>query len=51
LVGDEPDRHDLELLGRVEEPLARTVAGGVVLERDLVEASERVADMAGVMDR
>jgi hypothetical protein len=27
LVGDEPDGHDRELLGRVELPLARTVAG------------------------
>src|SRR4029453_7221339 len=51
LVGDEPDRHDLDLLGGVEEPLARTVAGGGGPESNLVEPTSGVAAMAGARDR
>jgi hypothetical protein len=35
----------------VQEPLARAVARGVVLERDAAEACEGVADVRGVVDR
>ena len=51
LAGDEPDRHDAEALGSLEQPLARPLAGRVVLERDLPEAGEGVADVGGVVDR
>ena len=33
LAGDEADRHDLELLGRVEQPQACSLAGFLALER------------------
>jgi hypothetical protein len=51
LVGDEPDGHDLELPRGDEESLTRPVTGGFVLERDLVQAGERVADVVGIVDR
>ena len=51
LAGDEAERHDPVLLGGVEQPLARSLAGRVVLEVDLVEPGERVADVGGVVDR
>ena len=51
LAGDEPEGHDPVLLGRVEQPLPRSLTGRVVLEVDLVEPGERVADVGGVVDR
>ena len=51
LAGDEPEGHDPVLLRGVEQPGARPVARGVVLEADLVEPSERVSDMGRVVDR
>src|SRR3954467_5767569 len=48
---DEPDRHDPESLGGVEQPLPRAIAGGVVLPCDAVEPRERVADVRLVVDR
>ena len=51
LAGDEADRHDAVLLRRVQEPGARALAGGVVLEADLAEPGERVPDVRLVVDR
>ena len=51
LTGDEPDRHDPVLLGGVQQPLAGALPGALVLEPDLTEASEGVADMGLVVDR
>ena len=51
LAGDEPDRHDLVLLGRLQQPGPGPVPGRLVLERDLAEAGQRVADVGGVVDR
>ena len=51
LAGDEPERHDPVLLRGVEQPSARPVPSGVVLEADLVEPSERVPDVGRVVDR
>jgi hypothetical protein len=51
LAGDEPDRHDAVLLGRVQQPPARAVPGGVVLEGDLVEPGEGIPHVRLVIDR
>ena len=51
LRADEADRHDPVLLGRVQQPAARPVARGLVLERHLVEARKRVAHVRSVVDR
>ena len=51
LAGDEPDRDDLELLGRVQQPHAGPLAGRLVFEGDLAEADQRIADVGGVVDR
>jgi hypothetical protein len=48
---DEADRHDAVPLGRAQQPAARAVAGRVVLEGDLVEPGEGVADVRRVVDR
>ena len=45
LAGDETDRHDLELLRRVEQPHARLLAGRLVFEGNLPEPNERVSDV------
>ena len=51
LAGDEADGHDAEALGRLEQPGPRLLPGVFVLEHDLVETGEGVADMGGVVDR
>ena len=51
LAVDEPDGHDPVLLRRVQQPLAGPLAGRLVLEVDLVEPGERVADVRLVVDR
>ena len=51
LAGDEADRHDAEALGRLQQPLAGALAGGVVLEPHLPEAGQRVADVGRIVDR
>ncbi len=51
LARDEADRHDAEPLGRLQQPLAGELPGGVVLEIDLPEPRQSVADMGGVVDR
>ena len=51
LAGDEPDRHDPELLGRVQQPLAGALPGALVFEVDPTETSQRVADVRLVVDR
>ena len=51
LAVDEPDGNDPVLLRRVQQPLAGPLAGLLVLEVDLVEAGERVADVRLVVDR
>ena len=51
LAGDEADRHDAVLLRRVQQPVARALPGGLVLEADLVEPGERVPHVRLVVDR
>ena len=51
LADDETDGHDLELLRRVQQPHTGALASAPVLERDLIEADEGVADVRRVMDR
>ena len=51
LDADEPERHDPELLGRLQEPHPRPVAVRVVLEADAAEPGERVANVRLVVDR
>ena len=48
---DEPDRHDAEPLGRTEQPETGSFPRLVVLELDLPEASQGVADVARIDDR
>ena len=48
---DEPHRNDAVLLGCVQEPPASSLSGSVVLERDPVEAGERIPYMRFVIDR
>src|SRR6266545_1917330 len=50
LAGDESDGEDAMALGRVEQPRTRAVARRLVLEDHLIEAGERVADVALVVD-
>ena len=51
LTGDEADRDDAEAFGRSEQSRAGLLARLLVLELDLVEAGEGVADVGGVVDR
>jgi hypothetical protein len=51
LAGDEPDRHDAVLPGRVQQPLPCSLARGLVLEGDLVEPGQRVPYVGLVVDR
>ena len=51
LAAEEADRDDAEPLGRSKQPGPRPVAGGVVLEPDLVEPRQRIPDMGLVVDR
>jgi hypothetical protein len=51
LTGDEPDRHDPVLLGRVQQSLAGALSSAFVFEHDLAETSERVPDVGLVVDR
>jgi hypothetical protein len=51
LAGDEADRDDAEALGRPEQTRAGLLARLLVIELDLVEAGEGVADVGGVVDR
>ena len=51
LAGDEPDRNDAEALGRLQQTGAGLLACRLVLEHDLVEAGQGVADVGGVVDR
>ena len=51
LSGNEADRHDLELLRRVQQTLASAVTGCVALEVDPPEPCQRVANMARIVDR
>ncbi len=51
LTGDETDRHDPVLLGRVQQPLAGALPGALVLEPDLTEPGEGIADVGLVVDR
>ena len=51
LAGDEPDRNDAEALGRLQQTGAGLLPGRLVLEHDLVEAGQGVADVGGVVDR
>ena len=48
---DESERHDPELLGRLQQPHPRPVATRVVLEADAAEPGERVANVRLVVDR
>jgi hypothetical protein len=50
LTGDEADRHDLELLRRVEQPHARPLSGGLIFEGDLPEPYEGVSDVTGIVN-
>src|SRR4029077_16681317 len=45
------ERDDAEPLGRAKQPGPRPVAGGVVLEPDLVEPRQRIPDMRLGVDR
>ena len=47
LAGDEPNGHDLELLGGIQQPHPGALAGRLVFECDLPEADESVADVRG----
>jgi hypothetical protein len=51
LGADEPDGHDPVLLCRPQQPKARPVPRGVVLERDLIEARKRIPYVSRVVDR
>ena len=51
LSGDEPHGDDSESLGSLEQPGPRLLPGRLVFEHDLVEASQGVAHVAGVVDR
>ena len=51
LAGDEADRHDAVLLRRVQEPGARALPGGLVLEADPAETGQRIPDVRLVVDR
>jgi hypothetical protein len=51
LSGDESDRNDLELLRRVQHAHPSALAGPIVLEVDLAEASQGVAHVRRVVDR
>ena len=51
LPGDEADRHDAVLARSDEQLLARALARRFVLECDLVEARQRVANVRLVVDR
>ena len=50
LAGDEPDRHDPVLLGRVQQTLSGPLPGGVVLESHLVEPGQGVPNVRLVVD-
>ena len=51
LGADESDRHDPVLLRRPQEPVARPVPRGLVLEHHLAEPRERIPDVRRVVDR
>src|SRR5262249_58457675 len=51
LARDESDRHDAVLLRRVQQPLAGALAGGIVLEGDLVEPGQRIPHVGLIVDR
>ena len=51
LTGDEPDGDDAESLGRLQQPASSEVSRRLVLENDLVEAGESIADVGRVVDR
>ena len=51
LVGDEPDRHDPIPPGCVEQARPGSLPSGVVLEPDLAEPGQGVADVGLVVDR
>src|ERR671922_1654937 len=51
LRADEADGHDPVLLGRPQQPAARPIPRGFVLERHLAEPCEGIPDMRRVVDR
>ncbi len=51
LAGDEPDGHDAEALGRLQQTRPGPLPGRFILEDDLVEAGKGVADVGGIVDR
>ena len=50
LAGDEPDGHDAVFLRRVQQALAGALPSGVVLEVDLAEPGQRIADVGLVVN-
>ena len=48
---EEPERNDAVLLGRPQQPLARSLFGFVALERCLIEPGQRIPNMRHVVDR
>jgi hypothetical protein len=48
---DESERHDPELLRRLQEPHSRSVAARLILEADAAEPGERVANVRLIVDR
>ncbi len=51
LAGDEPDGDDLAAFRGVEQPEPCTVASGLIVEGDLAEAGQRVANVRRIVDR
>ena len=51
LPGHEADGHDAVLLRRAQQTRPGSIASGIVLEDDLVEPGQGIADMGRVVDR